>query len=221
MRKCKICDVDKTIDEFHKNMRVCKICFKEKNKRYQKKWKDNNPLKVKEFKKNWYEKNKENVKFAKEKYKNENHNNLVKTWKKYRENNREKLKMDGIKYRKKNRYRLNKYAVDKRNSDPILKLSHNVRGRIRGYLNSKDISKKNKTFDIIGCTPLELKEHLERQFIDDMSWENYGYYGWHVDHKTPLDSGKTEEEILKLCHYHNLQPLWRNDNQSKSNKKYD
>jgi hypothetical protein len=50
-----------------------------------------------------------------------------------------------------------------------------------------------------------------------MSWGNYGYYGWHVDHKIPLDSGKTEEEILKLCHYLNLQPLWRNDNQSKSN----
>ena len=93
-----------------------------------------------------------------------------------------------------------------------------VRSRVNKIIKINDISKKNKTFDIVGCTPEFLKEHLENQFVNGMSWENYGYHGWHIDHKIPLSSAKTEEEIYKLYHYTNLQPLWAEDNLKKSNK---
>ena len=78
--------------------------------------------------------------------------------------------------------------------------------------------KDNPTFDIIGCTPQFLKEYLEKQFTKDMSWENHGLFGWHIDHIIPLSSANTEEELYKLCHYTNLQPLWAKDNLAKSNK---
>jgi hypothetical protein len=91
-----------------------------------------------------------------------------------------------------------------------------MRVRICGYLKSKNISKNNKTFNIVGCTPEQLKEHLEKQFINGMSWNNRG--DWHIDHIIPLSSVKTEEELLKLFHYSNLQPLWAIDNIKKSNK---
>jgi hypothetical protein len=78
--------------------------------------------------------------------------------------------------------------------------------------------KDRKTFDIIGCTPQFLKEHLENQFVGDMNWNNHGLFGWHIDHIIPLSSAKTEEELYKLCHYSNLQPLWAEDNLKKSNK---
>jgi 5-methylcytosine-specific restriction endonuclease McrA len=69
---------------------------------------------------------------------------------------------------------------------------------------------------LVGITPKELKEHLEKQFFQGMSWGNYGE--WHIDHIIPLSSAKTEDEIYKLCHYTNLQPLWAEDNLRKGNK---
>ena len=87
-----------------------------------------------------------------------------------------------------------------------------MNSRIRIFMKSKNITKKNKTFEIVGCTPEELKKHLENQFTDGMSWENHGLIGWHIDHIIPLSSAKNEDDIIKLCHYMNLQPLWSLDN---------
>ena len=68
----------------------------------------------------------------------------------------------------------------------------------------------------MGCSPLQLKEHLEKQFTNGMCWENRSK--WHIDHIIPLSSAKTEDELYNLCHYTNLQPLWAVDNLKKSNR---
>jgi hypothetical protein len=91
-----------------------------------------------------------------------------------------------------------------------------MRSRLRKYLITHNITKKNKTFNIVGCSPQSLKEHLEKRFVDGMSWDNRSE--WHIDHIIPLSSAKTEEELYGLCHYTNLQPLWAEDNLKKSNK---
>ena len=49
-----------------------------------------------------------------------------------------------------------------------------------------------------------------------MTWENQGE--WHFDHIIPISSAQTEEEVIKLNHYTNFQPLWAEDNLRKSNK---
>jgi len=49
-----------------------------------------------------------------------------------------------------------------------------------------------------------------------MSWDNYGE--WHIDHIIPLCSATTVEELEKLCHYTNLQPLWAEENLFKGGK---
>jgi hypothetical protein len=63
-----------------------------------------------------------------------------------------------------------------------------------------------------------LKIHLEKQFKDGMSWENHSLFGWHIDHIIPLSSAESDDELKKLCHYTNLQPLWAKENIVKRNK---
>ena len=62
----------------------------------------------------------------------------------------------------------------------------------------------------IGCSRLALKRHIEERFTRGMIWENYGQ--WEVDHIIPLSSGSNLSEAIKLCHYTNLQPLWKREN---------
>ena len=76
--------------------------------------------------------------------------------------------------------------------------------------------KNKKTEEILGCDFVFIKNYLESKFIDGMSWDNYGK--WHVDHIIPLSSAKTEEDVYKLCHYTNLQPLWCEENLKKGTK---
>ena len=71
---------------------------------------------------------------------------------------------------------------------------------------------------MVGMSSIEFKANLEKQFKDGMSWENYGYRGWHIDHIIPISSANNEEELIKLCHYTNLQPLWAVDNFKKGSK---
>lgn len=115
-----------------------------------------------------------------------------------------------------NREKYNSYWTNRKKNDEVFKLVMGMRSRIWKYSTLLNITKKNKTFEIVGCSPQELKEHLEKQFVAGMNWENRTE--WHIDHIVPLSSAKTEEELYKLCHYTNLQPLWAEENLKKSNK---
>jgi hypothetical protein len=136
--------------------------------------------------------------------------------KKYYHNNKEK---NHEKILERNRlWRKNNptYTTDRKKIDPTFKIIKNVRRRLNRFINFSYFTKRSTTIYLIGCSPKELKSFLEKKFIGNMSWENYGE--WHIDHIIPLSSAKTEEELNKLCHYTNLQPLWAKDNLRKSNK---
>jgi len=106
---------------------------------------------------------------------------------------------------------------EKYDNDPFFKLKELVRGRVRQFLKLNKICKTNRTFEIVGCSQEFLKEHIEKQFTEGMSWDLIGEH-IHIDHIIPLSSANTEEEVYKLCHYTNLQPLWAKDNLRKYNK---
>ena len=120
----------------------------------------------------------------------------------YREKNREKLRSKYKEWRIKHKDKRNQ-----RNQTPKYKLMNAMRSRLTYGLKGK-YEKKYNTMVLVGCDIDFLRNYLEERFTDGMSWENYGFYGWHVDHIIPLSSAKTEEEIHKLYHYTNLQPLW-------------
>ncbi len=82
----------------------------------------------------------------------------------------------------------------------------NLRSRIHQSLRKKSIS--TNTLRLLGCSLAELMTHLESQFADNMSWDNYGTL-WHVDHIIPLASFDltNREHLRAACHWTNLQPL--------------
>lgn len=107
----------------------------------------------------------------------------------------------------------------KYDTDILYRLKINTRNRIKLFLKSINFDKvRNGTFNIVGCTPTELKEHIEKQFTDGMNWSNYGFRGWHIDHIKPLASVENSDDVYKLCHYTNLQPMWAVDNYKKGDR---
>ncbi len=108
----------------------------------------------------------------------------------------------------------------RRENDPNFKLRLNCRKRIYSAIKDKKATKYGKSFELSGCTIEALKKHLESQFQEGMSWENYGVNGWHVDHILPCASfDLTDPEQQRQCfHYSNLQPLWAEENYRKGAK---
>lgn len=120
------------------------------------------------------------------------------------------------KYKSKELAREIAYKIKRRNENPLFNLICRVRGRLLNIIRKKGFTKRSKTSSVLGCTWQQLKEHIEFQFVDGMNWGNR--HLWHIDHKIPLATAKTEEDIYKLCHYINLQPLWAEDNLHKGSK---
>lgn len=108
------------------------------------------------------------------------------------------------------------YNKNRRKTDKLWQLKVNLRCRLNESLKVKRWNKRNSFKEYIGCSQLELKVHLESQFVGNMSWDNYGK--WHIDHIIPLSSAKSVEEMYGLSHYTNLQPLWAIDNIIKGDK---
>ncbi len=240
MKTCNVCGQKKSIKDFRSRVMnnktyvkgQCRCCELLRKKEYRK------DPKVKEREKyilkQWKEKNKEHVKeynrkAAKEYYnKHEKRREYMKRYgKKYKltEKYKEQQRKYGIEYRKrdkvktKHRKYMNKYKLNRRKIDSLFKFTDNLRNRIRmAFKRISNTKKPNHTFNMIGLSPKETMKYIESKFIGEMSWNNYGRGGWEIDHIIPLSSAKTKEELIKLCHYTNLQPLWAKDNLMKGNK---
>ena len=95
----------------------------------------------------------------------------------------------------------------------MYRLKNNLRTNIWSSIKRCGYKKYSKTYEILCCSFEEFKLHLESKFEDWMNLENYGKYngelnyGWDIDHIIPVSSANSEEEIIKLNHYTNLQPL--------------
>ena len=228
MKTCITCNEEKELNEFTKNLNRCKECISDYNKKYR----ENNKEKLSKNAKDYYNENKDSYKEYYNEYKILNKENISLRNKKYREENKEYYEDYIKKYFNKNKEEILEkrriYRYDNRDKlieiqkeyfnkrivyDPLFKLTFNIRNLIRNSFYCNGYNKKSKTTEILGCSFEEFKLHLESKFEDWMTWENRGLYngelnyGWDIDHIIPISSAKTEDDIIRLNHFSNLQPL--------------
>jgi hypothetical protein len=104
----------------------------------------------------------------------------------------------------------------RRKVDPLFNLKDRVRARMSCALRERKIRKNSPTEAMLGCDWDFLMKYIESQFGRGMNWGNK--HKWHVDHIIPLASASSEEDLLKLCRYTNLQPLWSKENLEKRDR---
>jgi hypothetical protein len=223
---------------------------KEQKLLYDIEYRKKNIKRYKEIKGDYYQKNKNKIKDYQAEYLIKNKEVIKIRTKKYRDKRKEKKRLYDIEYRNKNREKklitdrlyyennkedlLAKYKIYRQKTKDKIKLrfkeryrndiqfriTNILRKRIGEVLKNQKTIKSAKTLELLGCSLQEFKGHLHKQFKEGMTWDNYGLYGWHIDHILPCASfDLTDIEQQKKCfHYTNLQPLWAKENLSKGKK---
>ena len=226
-KKCTKCKEVKPLDGFNKHKKqkdgislICKDCHRQ--------YYYANKKAYLERCKQYYKDNKDAILARNKKYREANRDAILAQQKKYRESNKEYISEAKKKcyhakkdkylqmcshYRKNNREKYNKRFRERYNTDPLFRLTDNIRTLIRLSISNGGYSKKSRTCQILGCSFKEYYQHIESQFTDGMTWERISEI--HIDHRLPLSAANTEEELLALNHYSNLQPMWAKDNLAK------
>jgi hypothetical protein len=196
---CTKCNISKPLDNFSKEKKhkdglsyYCRDCRKEyRLKNYEKIKKQNNEYnqinieKRREWKRNYFKLNK----------------NEINEWRK-------------------------KYRIDVSLKNPLFVLKTSTVDSIRHAIKNKGYLKKSKTIKILGCSFEFFKSYIESRWsLPDnldangniwMNWSNYGNpkdgivelnKTWDLDHITPMASADTEDDVIRLNHYINFQPL--------------
>lgn len=206
---CKSCKSILSIDNFPRSKRskdgydsLCKSCRNQINCNYR----HQNIDKVKEARKKYYLSNIDKMRIEKKEY--------------YAKNKEKKSLYDKV-YRLENKEKIADY---KRiwDSNDRFKIESRIKRNLRRRL-IHAIKKENKsisTIKLLGCDILFFIEYIESLFQVGMNWDNYGQFGWHIDHILPCSSFDLTliEEQQKCFHYSNLQPLWWHENLSKAKK---
>jgi hypothetical protein len=184
MKVCTKCNIEQIVSNFTKNSRnknglhhCCEKCLKE--------YRENNKERILEYGKIWRS---ENAEYIREYSKNIDRKEYHRNWKKI------------------NRETINKYYRDRKKSDPFFKFKLSVRNLIYNSFRRQFTTKSKRTTEILGCSFEEFKSHIESQFNENMSWDNYGSY-WEFDHIIQLSTAKNEEDVILLNNYLNFQPL--------------
>ena len=194
---CSKCKEDKNICEFNKSPSnkdgLVSFCKKCRRINYL-----NNKEKVLKQTKLWKVNNKEKLSSQYDKHREK----ILLQQKKYYYKNKEKIIERIVNYQK-----------NKIKEDNMFKLKKTIQKTIRRYIKNKRFT----TTEIIGCDYDSFKIYFESLFTEGMCWDKLGSE-IHIDHIIPLSSAKTEDELYKLNHYTNLQPLWAKDNLIKGSK---
>lgn len=220
MKICSDCKEEKPYTEFKKGSRYkdgyrgqCKLCLRKKRKAYD----EINQKTVSETKKRWNLENKEHRQHQARQYYLENQERLLQKAKLYRLANPNIRKQQKAKFAIAQPQYFKNYIKNRKQVDCLFKLIINTRSLLNTSFKRYKYRKNSKTATILGCSFEFLQKHLVNSALT-----NYGFYLYdelyHIDHIIPLSSASTEEEILELNHYSNLQLLYPKDNLTKGDK---
>ena len=236
---CNLCGCEKELNDFYyrkdegRFTNYCKQCKSMKQKEYDAK----NVERIKQHKKEYREQNKEHIsmhmreywlehrderlEYQKARY-NEKKEEILKKNAEYYKLNKEKIKITHSKYVVKwleeNKERINLNRKYRRENDPVYKLGQQVRTLINNSFRRKAYKKGSHTYEIVGCDFETMYNHLLKTYKDNYGYEWDGKDDVHIDHIVPLATANTEEEIIELCYYKNLQLLKAKDNLEKNDK---
>jgi len=185
---------------------------------------------IKAKKREYRQQNKEKIAAKSREYRQQNKEKIAARMRKYRR--REDIKARMRKYRRREdiKARMRKYRrredikakyrkyYRQRRLDPEFNLIDRLRRRMNHAVKAAGLDKKcDSSSELLGISPQGLKEWLESQFTDGMTWENRS--DWHIDHRVPCAAfDLSDEKNQRICFwYKNLQPMWAKDNMQKSN----
>lgn len=186
-------------------------------------YRDDNKEAIAKKKKLYRDANKEAEAKRGKKYREANKEALAEYHKQYNKANKEAIAKKNKQYYQDNRdiiiNRVKQHHNKRKDTDPVYRMVCSMRTRLSTILR-RGSGKDETTMELVGCDLSRLKMHIEAQFTEGMSWDNYGKNGWHCDHIQPVASfDQSCPEQRKQCwHYTNLQPLWWPDNIAKSDK---
>jgi hypothetical protein len=209
------------------------VFTREYNRLKMRQWRKKNHEKVLENKRQYREKNKEKLNaqdrtrrsnisdearvkqnIRRRKYRANNAEKVLLSKRLWRERNKDKVNSDARIWHEKNKESFRewnkKYCAERRKSNVQYRLSCALHSRLAKALRGN--SRKGHMIDLLGCTILEFKEYISKQFIGDnawMAWENWGPKTWHIDHIRPCyEFDHTDPEQVKICWHHtNMRPL--------------
>ena len=185
----------------------------EQKRAYYKEYYWKNREKLKQVALNYFNKNKEKYKAQRLIRYTNNKEKYSELGKEYYKNNKQKID----ERRKQNKEKLYRTQRLRYINDPAYRFSENMRNRIKSGIKSSKGTKQTKTTELLGCSIEKARKHIESQFTEGMSWDNYCLDGWHIDHIKPCNTfDLTDPDQQKKCfHYTNLRPLWAKDNLSR------
>ncbi len=132
--------------------------------------------------------------------------------------NKERVKASKARWSLKNPDFKRQWIFNKRRNDVGFRILCSLRHTLWRTRSTKKRSKSCEK--MLGCSLEDFRIYLESKFEVGMTWENYGKYGWHIDHIVPCALfDLTREEHRKRCfHFSNLQPMFAIKNQKKAAK---
>ena len=205
IKMCSKCKEPKPLSEFYKNriskdglQHICKICDKQKVKKYYSK----NPEEILLRQKQHNSEHKDEINLKSRQYYSE-----------HRKENSLRAKVYNLSHKEETRIRHKKYENNKLKTDAFFRIKKFLRSRVRAALKSQGVKKSLHTIELLGCTAKFYQNYLKSHFKIGMTMENNGKRKWHQHHPKQISSfdlSKVEEQ-KKAFHYTNVVPMWEDE----------